>query len=53
MNYTYSVDVIDKNSGESVKHLDVIGMQKAHKTAKGIKINLNHDMYFVRVTKQD
>ena len=52
MNYTYSVDIIFKSSGEVVKHSNVIGIGKAHKLAGGIRINLN-DGYYVRVTKQD
>ena len=52
MDYTYSVDIIFKSSGEIVKHSDVVGMSKAHKLADGIRINLN-DLYWVRVAKQD
>tara|TARA_R100000541_G_scaffold58810_1_gene70732 strand:- start:33713 stop:33889 length:177 start_codon:yes stop_codon:yes gene_type:complete len=52
MDFTYSVDIIFKSTGEVVKRSDVIGMSKAHKLAEGIRINLN-DGYFVRITKQD
>jgi len=53
MNYTYSVDVIERASGQPVKQMDVIGFNMAQKAKRGLEINLNHSKYFVKVTKQD
>ena len=52
MNYTYNVDVIYRVSGISVKNIVVTGMNKAEKVSKGLQINLNSAMYFVRIERK-
>ena len=53
MNYTYNVNVINRETEEIVKRMEVIGLNKAKKVKRGIEVNLNHDNYFVHITKQD
>lgn len=53
MNYTYTVKIIDRSNGESIKNIEAIGHSKARKIAGGVEINLNHEKYFVTVTKND
>ena len=53
MNYTYSIDIINRETLEIEKHMEAIGLNKAEKAKRGVEVNLNHVDYFVRITKQD
>ena len=53
VNYTYSVDVVDRKTRKVVKSSEVVGMAQAARLKKGIEVNLNKERYFVSITKQD
>ncbi len=53
MNFTYSVEVVDRQTKEVVHSLEAIGANRAQKLSDGLKINLNADKYFVLIVKQD
>lgn len=53
MNYTYTIKVIEKSTGDVCKELEAISLGRAIKIRKGIEVNLNHTEYFVSVTKND
>ena len=52
MNYTYTIKVINRESGKSVKELEVIGFNKAHKVKSGMEINMG-DKYYATLIKND
>ena len=53
MNYTYTVNIINRNTGEAVKQIETCGINKASKVKRGVEINLDHELYFVNITRND
>lgn len=51
MNYFYAVNIIDRETGETVEKIKCENQRKAEKVIRGVNINLNHERYMTEIVK--
>ena len=53
MVYTYTVNIIEKYSGEIVKSSEVVGGSKAMRLARALKLKTDESKFYVTTTRND
>ena len=53
MDYTYTVNIIEKSTGDVVKSSDVVGGSKAMRLARSLKLKADESKFYVTTTRND